>query len=117
MSRRTERVSDLLRVELADILRRDVADPRARLASVSEVVVSPDLHHARVRLSILGSDAEREASLEALRRASGFIRRQLGQRVRLRLTPELVFELDHGAEYSQRISDLLEEVHRDDESA
>jgi ribosome-binding factor A len=115
MSRRTDRVADLLRSELATILRRDLADPRARLATVSAVVVSPDLQHARVRLSILGSDAEREASLEALRRAAGFIRHQLGRRVRLRLTPELVFELDHGAEYSQRMSDLLEELERDDQ--
>jgi ribosome-binding factor A len=117
MSRRTDRVADLLRAELAEILRREVADPRARLAAVSEVVVSPDLEHARVRLSILGSDADRAASLEALRHAAGFIRRQLGRRVRLRVTPELAFELDQGAEVSQRISDLLEELHRDDQGA
>ncbi len=114
MSRRTDRVADLVRAELADILRRDLSDPRLALATVAEVQVSPDLHLARVRVSVLGSDTEREQAIAALSHAAGFVRRQLGRRLKLRATPELVFELDHGAEYSQQISDLLEDLHRDD---
>lgn len=114
MSRRTDRVGDLVRAELAEILRRDLSDPRLALASIAEVHVTPDLRHARVRVSTLGSDEQRAAAIAALAQAAGFIRRQLGRRLKLRATPELVFELDHGAEYSQQISDLLEDLHRDD---
>lgn len=115
MSRRTDRVSDLIRAELADIIRRDLSDPRVQLVTVSSVDASPDLRHARVLVSALGGDAEREAALAALQRAASFVRRQLGRRLKLRATPELDFALDHGAEYSQQISDLLEGLHRDDQ--
>ena len=117
MSHRPERVADLVRRELADILRNEVRDPRVGLATVSSVDLSGDLHHAKVKVSVLGSDAEREASLEAIQGASGFIRRQLGRRLTLRTVPELVFQLDRGAEYSQRISDLLEEIDRERSSS
>jgi ribosome-binding factor A len=116
VSRRTARVGDLLRMEIAEVIQRELADPRIGLATVTAVEVSPDLTHARVQLSVLGSEAERQESIAAMTRASGFIRRQLGRRLRLRVTPELAFELDRGAEYSQRISDLLEELGHDDES-
>ncbi len=114
MSRRTDRVADVVRAELAEILRRDLSDPRLSLATVSEVDLSPDLHLARVRVSVLGNEEAREQAIAALRRAAGFVRRQLGRRLKQRVTPELAFELDHSAEYSQQMSDLLEELHRDD---
>lgn len=115
MSRRTDRVADLIRAELADIVRRDLSDPRVKLVTFSSVEVSPDLRHARVLVSALGGDTEREAAVAALQRAASLVRRQLGHKLKLRATPELVFALDHGAEYSQRISDLLEGLHRDDQ--
>ncbi len=114
MSYRAERVADLLRAEISAILQREVKDRRVHLVTVTEVHASPDLRHARVRLSILGDDAERELVLKAVQHAGGFIRRQLGKRLTTRVTPELVFELDRGAEYSQQISDLLEELHHDE---
>ena len=109
MSRRTERVGDVLRAEISTIINRKIRDPRVRLTSVSAVDVSPDLRHARVYVSVVGDHAAQEASLEALRHAAGYIRGQVGRELkRLRNIPELRFELDRGAEYSQRISDLLE---------
>jgi ribosome-binding factor A len=109
MSRRTDRVAEELRVALSEIIQRDVSDPRVGMSTVSTVDVSPDLRHARVRVSVIGDDEEaRLESVEALKHAHGFIRRQLAHRLRLRVTPELVFELDRGAEHSQRIADLLE---------
>lgn len=109
MSRRTERIGDVLRAEISTIINRKIMDPRVRLTSVSAVDVSPDLRHARVHVSVVGGQADQEASLEALRHAAGFIRGQVGRELkRLRNIPELRFELDRGAEYSQRISDLLE---------
>ncbi len=117
MSRRSERVGDLLQAEIGQILLRGVHDPRLRLTSVSSVDVSPDLRRAVVRVSVLDPEVCEE-SLLALKRASGFIRRELAQRLRhMRVVPELVFELDRGAEHSQRISDLLERLHDHDQSA
>jgi ribosome-binding factor A len=118
MSRRTDRVADVLRAELSDLLLRSVHDPRIRLVSVSGVDVSPDLRHAVVKVSVLGSDEERDATVEALRHARGFLRSELAHRLRtMRVTPELVFELDRGAEHSQRIADLLESLNARDESS
>ncbi len=117
MSRRTDRVGDLIRGELSRLLAREVADPRVRMASVSTVDVSPDLSHATISVSVLGEEAERTEAVEALRGARGFLRSRLAHELRLRNTPELVFELDRGAEHSQRIADLLESLHHaDDES-
>jgi ribosome-binding factor A len=117
MSRRTDRVSDLLRAELSDLLLREVHDPRVKLASITEVDVTSDLRRAVVKVSVLGDDKQREETIEGLRHARGFLRTELSHRLRTRSTPELVFELDRGAEHSQKISDLLESLHGRDESS
>ena len=116
MSRRSDRVGDLLRAELSDLMLRAVHDPRVKLASVSQVDVTPDLKRAVVKVSVLGDDNQRLEAVEGLRHARGFLRTELARRLKLRVTPELVFELDRGAEQSQKISDLLESLHGRDES-
>jgi ribosome-binding factor A len=117
MTRRTERVSDLLRAELSDLILREIKDPRIRLVSLTGVEVTSDLRRAVVRVSALGDDTEREEAVEALRHARGFLRTELSRRLRTRVTPELIFELDRGAEHSQKISDLLESLNGRDESS
>ena len=117
MSRRTDRVADVVRAELSDLLLRHVQDPRIRLASVSGVELSPDLRRAVVKISALGEEAQRLETVEALRHARGYLRTELASRLRMRVTPELVFELDRGAEHSQKISDLLESLHGPDENS
>jgi ribosome-binding factor A len=117
VSRRTDRVGDLIRAELSDLLLRSVQDPRIRLASITGVEVSPDLKRAVVRISALGDEDQRLATIDALRHARGFLRSELAKQLRTRNTPELVFELDRGAEHSQKISDLLESLHGRDESS
>lgn len=116
MTRRTDRVGDLVRAELSDLLAREVADPRARGAVVTSVDLSTDLKHAVVLVSVLGAEPERREAVEALQGASGFLRSRLAKKLRLKNVPELRFRLDRGAEHSQRISDLLESLHVDDES-
>ncbi len=119
MSRRTDRIGDLLRGELSELVRREVHDPRIRNASLVGILaldVSPDLRRAVVRVSALGDESERQATVAALEHARGFLRSELARRLRLRVTPELHFELDRGAEHSQTISDLLESIHGRDES-
>ena len=113
MSRRQQRVGDVLRQEISEVIFRRMQDPRVRLATVSAVEVAPDLRHATVKVSILGDESEREECLDALRHGAGYIRSQLARTLRdMRVLPDLVFELDRGAEYSQRIEELLE--HLDD---
>jgi ribosome-binding factor A len=111
VSHRPERVADLVRQHVAQILLRDVQDPRIRLASVSSVRMTPDLRNAHVGISVLGSEQERVEAIEALQEAGGFIRRQLASHLRgLKVMPRLSFTLDRGAEHSQHISDLLEQL-------
>ncbi len=117
MSRRTSRVADMVRAELGELIRRELRDPRVGLVTISEVDLSPDLSHARVRVSTLGEDEARELSLDTLNRASGFLRTQLANRLNLRATPALRFELDRGAETSRQITDLLEGLDHDREDA
>ncbi|HZP56248.1 MAG TPA: 30S ribosome-binding factor RbfA [Dehalococcoidia bacterium] len=108
MSRRTERVNELLRQELSVLLREELRDPRiAGLVSVTEVDVSPDLRHANAWISVLGTDDERASTMEALRSARPFLRRELAHRLRLRNTPELDFRSDTSIEHGQQLTDLM----------
>jgi len=118
MSRRTDRVADVVRAELSDLLLTAVHDPRIRLVTVTQVSITPDLRRAIVKVSALGEETEREAAVAGLQHARGFLRTELARRLKtMRVTPELVFELDRGAEHSQKISDLLESLHGPDESS
>jgi len=110
MSQRTHRIGDLIRSELSTLLQRDVRDPRVGLATISHVEVTRDLRHATVRVSPLGAESERTAAVAALEHAKGFLRRELAHRLSLRVTPDLHFVLDRGAEHSQAISDLLADL-------
>ena len=115
MSRRTERVDDILRSELSMLILRELHDPRVRLATVSEVHVTPDLRRTRVMVSVMGEQSTRQHAVDALQHAAGFLRKQLASRLNMRVTPELIFELDRGAEHSVHIASLLETLHHDDD--
>lgn len=110
MSFRRRRVSDEMRTQLAELLMYGVKDPRLGFVTVTEVRMSPDLSHARVFVSILGGAEEEASALEALRSAAGYLRREIGRRVRLRHTPELHFEVDRTLDHSARIEELLREA-------
>lgn len=108
---RRERVSDLVREEIARLLQVEIHDPRLGFLTVTEVRMSPDLRHARVFVSILASGEARDEAMAALRSLRGSIRRRLGHTLRLRYTPELQFTLDTSMEYGARIESLLEQAH------
>lgn len=111
VARRLQRVNDLIRKEISEVLRREVRDPRLNgLISVTEVVTSPDLRHARVYISIMGSEEEKRQAEKGLVAASGFLRRELGERLSLRYTPELSFERDESIERGSRLLELIKEV-------
>lgn len=110
--RRPERIGEQIREEISSLLLGELKDPRVGFATITAVRVSPDLRHARVYVSILGSEDERQQSLQGLAAASSFLRRQLAKRLRIRRVPVLEFELDTGAERGARIEELLREAHR-----
>lgn len=113
MTRRTERLNDLLREEISDILRREIKDPRiGEFLSVTEVDVSPDLRQAKVYISVMGSDEEKTATFKGLRTAAGFVRRSLRGRLTLRRTPDLTFFPDDSISQGARIMTLLEQANK-----
>jgi len=107
---RARRVAEQLKTEVSDILQNEVKDPRVGFASIVDVEVSGDLRHARVFVSVYGSDEERDDTMSAFQRANGFIRSELAKRIRLRHVPELVFELDKSMERGRRIERILKEL-------
>ena len=110
MTRRTRQVGELLREELDDIIRREVKDPRIGFFSITRVDVPTDLRSARVYISVLGTDDEREQTLTALRSAAGYIRHVLKPRLRMRQIPDLEFRDDRSMEYAQQITQALRDV-------
>jgi ribosome-binding factor A len=102
------RVDTAVRQVVGDVVSQDLKDPRVGFVTVTDVKTSSDLRHARVYVSVLGTPAEQEASLEGLRSAHGFLQRSVARELRLRHTPELEFILDHTAERAFRLEALLE---------
>ncbi len=108
MTRRTERVNELLREEIADLLRSELRDPRiGGLVSVTHVDVSPDLRKANAYVSVLGTEDERRSTMAALEHARPFLRRELSRRVSLRNTPDVSFLSDTSMERAQEMTDLM----------
>jgi ribosome-binding factor A len=111
MTRRTERISSLIQQEISDLLREQVNDPRlASLISVTRVSTSPDLRHANVFVSTLGDEADKSKILQGFAAASGFLRRQLANRLRIKHMPELSFHLDYSIERGAEVLRLIEQV-------
>jgi len=107
---RPDRVADQIRGELASLLAREVHDPGIGFVTLTRVRVSPDLQQARVYYTALGDEKSRRNSEQALTRAAGFLRRQLGARLRLKRTPELTFHYDESIAGQDRIEQLLNEI-------
>jgi ribosome-binding factor A len=116
-SRRQLRVAELIQQELATMITFDLRDPRLAFVSVTRVQASPDLRHANVYISSLSGEESEAEIMAALRKASGFLRRQLGSRTALRYVPELAFHFDDGLIQSQRMADLLDEIASEESSA
>ncbi|MDW8326560.1 MAG: 30S ribosome-binding factor RbfA [Anaerolineales bacterium] len=111
---RQKRVAEQIRTELSQLLQRELKDPRLNLVTVTRVTIDRELSQADVYVSTLGDEAQRREMLEGLRSAAGFIRRELGRRIQLRNTPNLVFHWDPGLENLENISRLLDELKKDE---
>jgi ribosome-binding factor A len=112
-SRRPQRVALQIQHEIGLMLMRNVKDPRIGFVTVTGAEVSPDLRHAKIYVSAMGTDSQKRESLEALNHAAGWIRHELGQRLRMRFLPEIVFRPDSSQEYGERIDRLLDDIRED----
>ncbi len=110
MSLRREKLQELFKEEVSAILQRELRDPRIGFVSVTEVELSADLRHAKIFISVLGDDEAKGRTMEVLERAAGFVRSELGRRISLRYTPEILFRLDESIERGTRVVALLREV-------
>ncbi|PKM79885.1 MAG: ribosome-binding factor A [Firmicutes bacterium HGW-Firmicutes-14] len=109
-SHRANRVAEEIKKEITQMLRDEMKDPRLGFITVTGVEVTPDIRYAKVFVSIFGNDENKAQSLQALESAKGFVRSELGKRMRLRYTPEISFKFDSSIEYGARIMKLLKEV-------
>jgi ribosome-binding factor A len=116
---RLDRVQRLAKQVLGEAI-HDLKDPRIGFATVTAVRVTPDLQHARVLVSVLGSQEEQEQTMEGLKSAKAHLRSELGRQVRMKYSPDLTFQLDHGPEEAERLESLLRRIHekepREDDS-
>ncbi len=108
-SARLRRVDEAVRAVLSDAIATDLKDPRVGFITVTSVETSPDLRHARVFVSVLGSDEERQTSLTGLDSAHGFLQGKVARELRLKHTPTLDFRYDPSIDTGMRISELLDE--------
>jgi ribosome-binding factor A len=116
MSRRSERTSKLIQREISGLLEREVNDPRlSKLVSVTEVTLSPDLKHAKIFVSTLGSKIDKEDLLAGFNNASGFLRKELAAHLRLKQIPQLSFHYDDSIERGARLLKLLGELSTDED--
>lgn len=107
-SGRMRRVDEAVRAVLSDAIATQIHDPRVGFVTVTGVKTSSDLRHARVYVSVLGDEAAREASLEGLRSAHGFLQRLIGSELKLKHTPTLSFSYDESIDRGMRITEMLD---------
>jgi len=110
MTLRANKVGEQMKKELGEIIGRKLKDPRVGFVTVTDVQVTGDLQQATVFISVLGDEEQKENTLKGLAKAKGFIRSEIGQRIRLRKTPEIFFEFDESIDYGNRIESLLNKI-------
>ncbi len=115
MTTRQEKLVQLLKEEISDILRREIKDPRLGFFTIIDAEISSDLRHAKIFVSILGSEEERKQSMDVLKHAQHFVRQEFGKRVRMKVLPDIQFYKDETVDKGVRMLELLEEIKKDEE--
>lgn len=110
MSKRTEQIGDEIQRILGEVIQSELKDPRVGFATVTGVTVTPDLLRANVRISVMGDDEERKATMRTLEHARGYLRRRVGDELTIRQVPELRLHLDTSLDHAMRISELLHDI-------
>ena len=115
-SGRPTRVAEQIRKEVAELLMKGVKDPRIGFVSVMAVKMTPDLAYADVFVSLFGSESEKKASLVGLQRSAGWIRREIGKHLRMRVTPEIRFREDTTLDDVYRLEEKFKEIHAEEDA-
>lgn len=113
---RVERVQELMKQELSQIILQEMKDPRIGFVTVTQVRMSGDLARAEIFLSLMGEEEEKDKTLKALTSSLGYLRSEIGKRIRLRYTPELVLKIDDSLDYSDNIQKLLHKIAKENRS-
>ena len=113
---RQEKLGEQIAIEISDLLRTRMKDPRVGFASVTHVEVSGDLRHAKIFVSVMGEPEEKKSTIEALHHATGFLRHELAGRLTLRFMPEIIFKLDNSIEQGARILGLIRQLEEQEPS-
>ncbi|MBQ9615109.1 MAG: 30S ribosome-binding factor RbfA [Selenomonadaceae bacterium] len=111
---RVEKLQELIKQEISQMILQELKDPRIGFVTVTQVEVTGDLREAKVYVSIMGGDEQVKESWQGLQSSLGFIRREIGKRIRLRFTPEISFALDKSLDYSAHIQELLLKIKADE---
>ncbi len=111
---RREKLGELIAIELSDLLRTRVKDPRVGFASITHVEVSNDLRYAKVFVSVMGSTEEQRETMKGLKNATGYLRHELATRIVLRYMPEVIFKLDTSIEEGTRILALINQLEHEE---
>jgi len=114
---RIEKLQELIKQEMSKMLLTDLKDPRIGFVTVTDVEMTGDLREAKIYVSVMGGAEQVKSSLEGLNSALGFIRREIGQRIKIRFTPEISFALDTSLDYGDHIQKLLLQVEGDRDNA
>jgi ribosome-binding factor A len=110
--KRSEKVGDLIQKEISQMLLKSIKDPRIGFVTITRVTVSEDCRFAKVYFSVAGTQAQRESSMQGLDSAKGYVRKELGRRIRLRYTPDIVFQFDPSIEYAIHVEELIKSIHQ-----
>ncbi|MGI6092355.1 MAG: 30S ribosome-binding factor RbfA [Veillonellaceae bacterium] len=114
---RVEKVQEFIKQEISKIILTEIKDPRVGFVTVTNVEVTADLRSAKVFVSLMGSDEQKATTWAGLHKALGFMRSEIGKRIRMRFTPELSLHIDESLEYSAHIQELLLKIKQQEESA
>jgi ribosome-binding factor A len=111
--KRSEKIADLIQKEISEMLLKSIKDPRIGFVTITRVNVSEDCRFAKIYFSVAGTFAEREKSQRGLESARGYVRKELGRRIRLRYTPEIMFQFDPSIEYAIHMEKLIQSIHEE----
>ncbi len=109
-TRRIEKINEMLKRAVSEIIQREMKDPNLGFTTVSRVETSQDLYHATVFASVMGEESARKRTIEHLNHAAGYIQHQLSGRIRLKTMPRITFKLDTSVDYSMRIDEILKKI-------
>ena len=112
LSRRPDRVGEMVRMAISQVILHGLRDPRIGLATITEVKMSPDLKLARVFVSVLGNSEQQKVTVQQLNYARAHIRHEISSLLKLRRAPELMFEYDSSADYGTRIEELIQQTRK-----